>query len=53
MVKNYVKEPRIQYDDKEIQQNLQLIHNNGASIQVKLGISIVEIYVKGTVMEII
>ena len=52
MVRNYVKKPRIQYDDKEIQQDLQLIRNNGASIQVKLGISIVEIYVEGTVMQI-
>ena len=34
----------IQYDDKEIQHGLQLI-NNGASIQVELGLSIVKIYV--------
>ena len=44
MVRNYVKKPKIYYDDKEIQYGLQLI-NNGASIQVELGLSVVEIYV--------
>ena len=33
-----------QYDDKEIRHGLHLI-NNGASIQVELGLFIVEIYV--------
>ena len=33
MVRNYVKNPRIQYDNKEIQHDLQRV-NNGASIQV-------------------
>ena len=44
MVRNYVKNPKIQYDDKEMQHDLQRV-NNGASIQVQLGLSIVEIYV--------
>ena len=44
MVRNYFNNPKIQYDDIEIQDSLQLI-NNGASIQVELGLSIVEIYV--------
>ena len=44
MVRNYVKKPKIQYGDKEMQHGLQLV-NNGASIQVELGLSIVEIYV--------
>ena len=44
MVRNYVKKPKIQYNDKETQHGLQLI-NNGASIQVELGLSVVEIYV--------
>ena len=44
MVKIYVKKPNVQYDDKEIQHGLQLI-NNGALIQMELGLSIVEIYV--------
>ena len=38
------QKPKIQYDDKEIQHGLQLI-NNGASTEVELGLSIVEIYV--------
>ena len=44
MVRNSVKKPKIQYDNKKIQHSLQLI-NNGASIQVELGLSVVEIYV--------
>ena len=44
MLRNYFNNPKIQYDDIEIQDGLQLI-NNGASIQVELGLSIVEIYV--------
>ena len=44
MVKNYAKKPKIQYNDKQIQYGLQLI-NNGVSIQVELGLSVVEIYV--------
>ena len=44
MVRNYVKKPKIQHDDKEIQLALQLI-NNGVSTQEELGLSIVEIYV--------
>ena len=40
MVRNYLKKPENQYDDKEIQ-----LITNGASIQVKLGLSVVEIYV--------
>ena len=44
MLRKYVKKPKIQYDDREIQHGLQLI-NNGASIQVKLGLSIIETYV--------
>ena len=41
MVRNYVKKPKIQYNDKETQHGLQLI-NNGASIQVELSLSVVE-----------
>ena len=44
MVRNYVKKPKNQYGNKDIQQGLQLI-NNGDSIQVELGLLIVEIYV--------
>ena len=44
MGRNYVKKTKIRYDDKETQHGLQLI-NNGASIQVELGLSIAEIYV--------
>ena len=44
MVRNYVKKPKIQYDDKEIQHGLQLI-NNGASVQRELALSAVKIYV--------
>ena len=44
MVRNYVKKPKNQCDDKEIQDGLHRI-KNGASIQVELGLSIVEIYV--------
>ena len=44
MVRNYVKKPKNQYDDKEIQHGRRLI-NNGASIQVELGLFIVEIHV--------
>ena len=47
MVRNYVKKPKIQYDDKEIQHGIQLI-NNGASIQVELGLSVVEILFRST-----
>ena len=43
MMRNYVKIPKNQYDDKEIQHGLQLI-NNGTSIQVELGLSMEEIY---------
>ena len=39
-----MKKPKIQYNDKEIQHGLQLI-NNGASIQVEFGLSVVEIHV--------
>ena len=35
MVRNYVKKLKNQYDDKEIQHDLQLI-NNGASVQMEL-----------------
>ena len=43
--KKLCQKPKNQYDDKEMQHlDLQLI-NNGASIQVKLGLFIVEIYV--------
>ena len=44
MVRNQVKKPKNQYDDKEIQHCLQLI-NNGDSIEMELGLPIVEIYV--------
>lgn len=44
MVRNYAKKLKIQYYDNEIQHDL-LFANNGTSIQVKLGICIVEIYV--------
>ena len=44
MVRNYVKKLKIQYDNKEIHYGLQLI-NNGASIPVELGLSIVEFYI--------
>ena len=44
MVRNYVKKPKNQCDDKEIQDGLHRI-KNCASIQVELGLSIVEIYV--------
>ena len=37
------QKPKNQYDDREIQHGLQLI-NNGTSIQVDVGLSIVEIY---------
>ena len=43
MLRNYIKKPKVQYDDKEIQHDLQLV-NYGASIQVELGLSIAEIY---------
>ena len=43
MVRNYVKKPKIQYDNEEIQHGLQLI--NSALIHVELDLSIVEIYV--------
>ena len=39
-----VKKPKNQYDDKEIQHCIQLI-NNGDSIEMELGLPIVEIYV--------
>ena len=42
MVRNYVKKLQIQYNNKEIQHGLQLI-NNGALIQVELGLSVAEI----------
>ena len=43
--KKLCQKPKNQHDDKEMQHlDLQLI-NNGASIQVKLGLFIVEIYV--------
>ena len=44
MVRNYVKKPKTQYDNKEIKHGLELI-NYGASIHEELGLSIVEIYV--------
>ena len=44
MGRNYVKNPKIQYDDKEIQHMVYSI-NKGVSIQVQLGLPIVEIYV--------
>ena len=34
MMRNYVKKPKNQYDDKEIQHGLQIV-DNGASIQVE------------------
>ena len=39
-----MKKPEIQYNNKEIQHGLRLI-NNGASVQVELGLSVVETYV--------
>ena len=39
-----MKKPKIQYNNKEIQHGLQLI-NNGASVQVELGLFAVETYV--------
>ena len=45
-LRNYGKKAKIQYDDNEMQNSLQLISNaNGASVQVKLGLNknIVEI----------
>ena len=42
MVRNYLNKTKNQYDDKEIQHGLQL---NGVSIQVELGLSVVEIHV--------
>ena len=44
MVRKNGKKPKIQYGNKEMQYSLQLI-SNGASIQVKLGLNILEIYV--------
>ena len=44
MVRNYVKNPKIEYDDREIQHDLPCV-NNDASMQVQLGLSIVEICV--------
>ena len=44
MERNFVKKPKIQYNDKEMQNGLQLI-KNGASMLVELGLSIIEIYV--------
>ena len=44
MVRNYGKKAKIEYDDKEMQYSLHLI-SNGGSIQVELGLNIVEIYV--------
>ena len=44
MVRNYGKKPKIQYDNKEMQHSLQLI-SNCVSIQVELGLNIVEMYV--------
>ena len=41
-LRNYVKIPKIQYDEKETQHGLQLI-NDGVSIQIELSLSIVEI----------
>ena len=38
------QKPKNQYDDKEMQHDLQLI-NIGASIQVELGLFIAKIYV--------
>ena len=38
MVRSYVKKPKIQCDDKEIQHGLQLI-NDGASVQMELDLS--------------
>ena len=43
MVRNYVKNPKIRYDNEKC--NMIYSVNNGASIQVQLGLSIVEIYV--------
>ena len=44
MVRNYSKKPTVEYDDKEMHHSLQLISNH-ASIQVELGVNIVQIYV--------
>ena len=44
MVRNYGENPKIQYNDKEMQHSLQLIIN-GASVQVELGLNVVEIYI--------
>ena len=44
MERNFVKKPNIQYNDKEMQNGLQLI-NSGGSVLVELGLSIIEIYV--------
>ena len=44
MERNFVKKTKIQYNDKEMQNGLQLI-KNGASMLVELGLSIIEIYV--------
>ena len=44
MERNFVKKPKIQYNDKEMQNGLQLI-NSGGSVLVELGLSIIEIYV--------
>ena len=44
MVRNYGENPKIQYNDKEMQHSLQLI-SNGASVQVELGLNVVEIYI--------
>ena len=41
MLRDYGKKTKIQYDDKEIQHNLQLI-SNCASTQVELGLNIVK-----------
>ena len=43
-MRNDDKKTKIHYDAKEVQHSLQLI-SNGASIQVELGLNIVEIYV--------
>ena len=43
MMRDYGKKTKIRYDDQEMQHNLQLI-SNCASVQVELGLNIVEIY---------
>ena len=43
MVRNYVKKPKNQYDDREIRHGLLPI-KNGTSIQVEVGLCIVKIY---------